>query len=160
MIATAADWRVAITHPAEPTPTCAPTLLSHRPDSSVEYVGGCRGCEWISSEPTVDANQAVEAAHDHTHHGYRDLPAIELPTGWRQHPTAKRLDAVRHSLAIAYPAGWIEAGHAPMWTYRNAPADRHVPGGSLFGGYDLASHSHRQTSDQRVRLGDQGVLFS
>ncbi len=159
MTATIAEWRVSITHPAEPTPVCAPTVLSRRQADQLEYLAACRGCDWTSSETTGDANQAVEDAHDHTHPGYRHLPAVELASGWRHESTAKRLDVIRAALARVYPAGWIEAGHAPMWTYRTPPASRHVPAGSLFGGYDLARPA-LTTERAPVLIGAQGVLFA
>lgn len=146
-------WRVAITHPDTTTVVCAPTMLSPT-GPEVSYRAACRACDWISTPLFESENAAVEAAHDHSHPGFRDLPAVELPAGWRQNPDTKQIQAARTLLEGHYPPGWIAAGGAPSWSYRHPRATRHVPGGGLFGGYDLA----RPIDDTRAEVG-QGRLF-
>ena len=147
-------WRVAITHPDTTTVVCAPTVLSPTgPD--VAYRAACRGCDWIATAALDSENVAVEAGHDHTHPGFRDLSAVELPAGWRQHPDTKQIQTAKTLLEGHYPPGWITGGHAPSWSYRHPRATRHVPGGGLFGGYDLA----RRLDDDTVAEVGQGRLF-
>ena len=83
------------------------------------------------------------------------LSAVELPAGWRQHPDTKQIQTAKTLLEGHYPPGWITGGHAPSWSYRHPRATRHVPGGGLFGGYDLA----RPIDDDTVAEVGQGRLF-
>ncbi|GAA2351073.1 hypothetical protein SVIO_040080 [Streptomyces violaceusniger] len=65
--------------------------------------------------------------HDHSHPGWRDLPAIPERRG-------------RHWLTHAqclYPDGWFERS-GPIRTIRIGIEKRHKPGAAPGGGYDLA----------------------
>lgn len=152
-------WRVAITHPETPTGLCAPTILTPRSIcDELEYLASCRGCGWTARHTDQCENDAVETAHEHSHPGYRDLPTLDLPSGWRQARTSKTVEAIRQLAVCHYPDGWIESGVAPNWTIRQPHGTRHVPDGGLFGGYDLARTI--KPAGAAVALGTQGELFS
>ncbi|MFD5738584.1 DUF6349 family protein [Streptomyces massasporeus] len=136
-------WRIAWGHPGfthhtppEPTTDHQPTVLVRNwgrlaPDGSGDiwpylHRGACLGCTWEGPDRRR-SDQAVEDAHDHTHEGWRDLPALPERRGrhWTTHAT--HLD----------PKGWFDTG-GPVRTIRTGIEKRHLPGKAPGGGYDLA----------------------
>ena len=138
------------------TETCSPTVLDRehgreadeadarhgRGWERFEYAGACLGCGWIST-PQPSENLGAEAAHEHTHPGFRELPTCEPFPAWTRNanPTGAKvkrwLAEQREFLTRLHPPGWQES-HGPTWTRREPPGTRHVPGHGYFGGYDLA----------------------
>lgn len=143
-------WRIDWGHPGftrrtppEPTSDHQPTSLVRSwgqpaPDGSGQtwpylHRGACLGCSWEGSDRRR-TDEAVEDAHDHTHPGWRDLPAIPERRGrhWLTH--ARRL----------YPDGWFDQG-GPIRTVRTGIEKQHKPGAAPGGGYDLAVQPPRAT---------------
>ncbi|MDO5676345.1 MAG: DUF6349 family protein [Propionibacteriaceae bacterium] len=87
------------------------------------YQAICEPCRWhyIGSESEV-----VLAWHDHAMPGWRDLPVVPVET-----------KNIRAWAEANYPSQWQMHG-APIITTRGEHANRAVPGGSPFGGYDIA----------------------
>ncbi|MFF3337772.1 DUF6349 family protein [Streptomyces flavidovirens] len=136
-------WRISWGHPGfthrtppEPTPDHRPTVLVRNwdrpaPDGFGEtwpyfHRGACLGCTWEAPNRRR-TNEAVEDAHDHTHDGWRDLPALPERRGrhWLTHAT--RL----------YPDGWYDNG-GPVRTICTGIEKRHLPGKAPGGSYDLS----------------------
>lgn len=130
-------WRIASTHPGDrqhddddpATETCWPTI-EHGPAHA--YRGRCLGCEWRGSIRD-DENTAVEDAHDHTHPGWRELPAVPAPTFDKDQ--RKRSDWMTKVHAL-YPFGWLDQPAAPIVTKRRPMGTRHHPDHQL-PGYSL-----------------------
>lgn len=134
------DWgHPGYTHrtPPEPTADHRPTVLARSwerpaPDGSCEtwpylHRGACLGCTWEGPDRRrTDA--AVEDAHDHTHVGWRDLPAL---------PQRRSRQWLTHATRL-YPEGWFGRGGA-VRTIRTGIEKRHLPGTAPGGGYDLAA---------------------
>jgi hypothetical protein len=101
--------------------------------------GACRGCDW-EGEPRLTENAAAEDACDHAWPGWRDLPTVPKPPAWNGGTTQKERGVMDRWVArvnSVYPPGWLEAG-GPVRTLREPVGTRHVPGGTMFGGYDMA----------------------
>lgn len=105
--------------------TCVGDLLTQ---------GICEPCAWnvVGSEAHV-----VEAWHDHTWPGWRELPV--LPHGLRTRDDRGRFAPKTMAwLEAHYPPAWQVEG-APIITDRGGPlGTRHVPGYSPWGGYDIS----------------------
>lgn len=91
----------------------------------------CTDCAWHADG---DWNTVTEAWNDHAWPGWRDLPIVPLGVITRGPGSAKQL---RKWVEQNYPAEWQTPG-APVRTERESPMNRNVPGGSPFGGHDLA----------------------
>lgn len=124
---------------------CRPTLLHGQPRTEGDhhrwrniYRGACLGCDW-EGPVHDDENSAVEDAHDHVYPTWwRDLPTIKPPPGAdakkaHEKAMAKVVELYEATVpgCTSHPAG------CPVWTWRNPPGTRHVPGRGLAGGYDL-----------------------
>lgn len=83
-----------------------------------------------------DENAAVEAWHDHSFPGWRDLPVV--PARLRSTDEIRLSKAARKWIEQHYPASMRVVG-APVITERNGAGTRHVPGRSPWGGYDMSS---------------------
>ncbi|MER6509639.1 DUF6349 family protein [Nonomuraea sp. NPDC001636] len=135
-------WAIYITHPGNVLGQAhapliraeehLPTVLFQSGVSPRRFLGACLGCTWESEREFGHVLLAVEAAHDHTHPGWRALPAV--------HPRPKSGPAKQwiRQVTAAYPAGWFARG-GPILTIRADRADRmplphRAPGGR---GYDL-----------------------
>ncbi|MFI9391861.1 DUF6349 family protein [Streptomyces bauhiniae] len=142
-------WRINWGHPGfahrtppEPTTEHQPTVLVRSwgrpaPDGSGEtwpylHRGACLGCTWEGPDRRR-TDEAVEDAHDHTHPGWRDLPAVP------EHQGRRWLTYVQH----LYPDGWFDRG-GPVRTVRTGIEKRHRPGVAPGGGYDLAVQPPRR----------------
>lgn len=93
----------------------------------------CDGCSWhhIGTE-----SQAVEAWHDHTFPGWRELPMF--PVKLRGSMGSRELTAKREAwLEENYPERY-RTPLAPILTSRQKFGTRHVPAYSPYGGFDLA----------------------
>ncbi|MBY8884824.1 hypothetical protein K7472_08185 [Streptomyces sp. PTM05] len=136
------DWGHAgfdIHTPPEPTSGHRPTLLARSwerpaPDGSGEtwsylHRGACLGCTWEGPNRR-GTDEAIEDAHDHSHPGWRALPAVleRRSRHWFTH--VQRL----------YPAGWFDRG-GPIRTVRTGIEKQHKPGAAPGGGYDLATQA-------------------
>ena len=86
------------------------------------YRASCDECRWHVIADRENA--AVEAWHDHAMPGWRDLPVMTSVS----------------AATDRQPDDWRFDG-APIRTLRTSPGNRHVPGRSPFGGYDLAAEA-------------------
>ncbi|WP_404820798.1 DUF6349 family protein [Streptomyces malaysiensis] len=87
-------------------------------------LASCRGGCWGRRTGPI----GTRPAHDHSHPGWRDLPAMPERRG-------------RHWLAHVqriYPGGWFDRG-GPIRTVRTGIEKHHKPGAAPGGGYDLGS---------------------
>ncbi|AQZ62789.1 hypothetical protein BKM31_16165 [[Actinomadura] parvosata subsp. kistnae] len=135
-------WAIYITHPGnqlgraheplELADTHLPTVLFQVGRHPHRFRGACLGCDWESDRDDTNVLQAVEAAHDHTHTGWRTMPAVH------PQPPAGRASTWAKQVTAAYPDGWFARG-GPVLTIRPGPADRRpLPGRAPGGrGYDL-----------------------
>ena len=111
-----------------------------RPDHGEEGPGAllyqmiCEPCGWHSI--AGDENAAVEAWHDHTLPGWRDLPVVPGTVLARTETGLSRVG--RAWITERYPSHMQTPG-APIITERAPHGHRHVPGRSPWGGYDLSS---------------------
>lgn len=80
-------------------------------------------------------NVAVEAWHDHSFPGWRDLPIVPTRLRDREKPGISK--AAKKWIEAHYPKGMQIPG-APIITERSPMGTRHVPGRSPWGGYDIA----------------------
>ncbi len=105
----------------------------------------CDPCGW----QTISAheNTAVEAWHDHALPDWRSLPVMP----------ARLRTTDRAGLGQGRAGKWIEEHYpaaaqvpgAPIITERIGPGTRHVPGGSPWGGWDIAATDNRNRSVAR-----------
>lgn len=105
-----------------------------RPPWKLLYRGACLGCRW-EGEPTEEENTVTEAAHDHTHPWWRQLPAVERPVDRDRKVNAEALAAIRELYEAAVP-GCTDDPWCPIVTLRTPPRLRHHDGGAL-GGFDM-----------------------
>lgn len=136
-------WTAWLNRDNQPTARCQPIVLHadlrcHHHTArcycagDLLYRGACRACAW-EGEPHDRENPAAEDACDHAWPGWRDLPAVPEPPADR-----KALARWTERVTAAYPPGWLEAG-GPIRTRRTHDGNRHVPGHTPHGGYDLAA---------------------
>ena len=111
-------------------------LDADAPEGSPGYQANCAPCRWhhLGSD-----NDVVEAAHDHTMPGWRDLPVMPRSLSKRlSTPTKQSTRAVQAWIEDNYPTEWQVPG-APVLTIRAPMATRHVAGRSPLDGYDLTA---------------------
>jgi hypothetical protein len=138
---------------------CTPTVLDREtgnPDAHLEYCGACLGCGWVSPNAHLfgqgGENAAVEAAHDHTHPEWREVPivaAVPAPDSPSQY--ARQIARWREQWEPLLPVGWLDAG-GPVRTPRDRGATRHVPCRAPGGGYDLAVPDGSRLADPHGQL--------
>lgn len=150
-IAQSHAWRFAISdsfYRPRPLSGCQPVIMHastschhHRWTERCMCVGAynspfrarCRGCTW-RSELVATETDAVLAALDHTHPGWRQSPIV----GSRPFDGIKKQQRWDDDVAGLYgdrPDGW------PIITARPGDGDRAVPGRSPWGGYDIDARS-------------------
>ncbi|PZG04317.1 hypothetical protein C1J01_44760, partial [Nonomuraea aridisoli] len=143
----AGAWAIYITHPGnqlgraraplQQADKHLPTVLFQVGRHPHRFRGACLGCVWESSQDFGHVLDAVEAAHDHTHPGWRNLlPVHEPPKDYGKAKMRRWLNDV----TAVYPLGWFDSG-GPVVTIRRDPANRRpLPGRAPGGGYDLPAH--------------------
>ncbi|MGW4691053.1 DUF6349 family protein [Kitasatospora cineracea] len=114
------------TNPTTPTEQHTATVIEQSADLPGRR-GACLACPW-EGPIRRDHNTAVEDGLDHTHPGWRSLPAI--PQG----KSGKNAHLLRAYLDAVYPTGWFETG-GPLKVYTSTANDRHEPGKARGGGY-------------------------
>ncbi|MFD7639632.1 DUF6349 family protein [Kitasatospora sp. NPDC059795] len=114
------------TNPISPVEQHTATVIDQSGDLPSRR-GACLACPW-EGQTRRDYNTAVEDGLDHTHPGWRTLPAI--PQG----NSGKNALRIRAYLDATYPPGWFETG-GPLKVYTPTANDRHEPGAARGGGY-------------------------
>lgn len=105
----------------------------------------CTACRWHHIADSE--NECVEAWHDHTWPGWRELPI--LPDELRGKMGTGTMTAKLETwFAANYPADFRVPG-APILTRRGKWGTRHVPGYSPYGGYDLSANDLPRTESNQ-----------
>ncbi|MFG2076886.1 DUF6349 family protein [Nonomuraea maritima] len=154
----AGAWAIYITHPGNQLGRAhaelqvadkhLPTVLFQVRRHPHRFRGACLGCAWESSQDFGHVLDAVEAAHDHTHPQWRNLPPAHEPP--KDYGRAKMRRWLNDVTAV-YPPGWFDSG-GPIVTIRRDPANRRpLPGRAPGGGYDLPA---RDRSPAPLPTGD------
>ena len=94
-------------------------------------------CEWASAISLHDAESVAEW-HDHAWPGWRALPVVPKEVRPRGGGINKTTKPALSWVEARYPVEWQKPG-APVITERDGIGNRHVPGYSPWGGYDLSS---------------------
>jgi hypothetical protein len=116
---------------------CQPTVVSRRSSETAgwrafEFAGACLGCGWMS-EPFEEYENAVYAAHDHSHPQWKTLPRVRPVNSGSGADLARDHGEWKRRVGRFYPDGWFDGG-GPVVTQRTGrPVPTAVPGG----GYEI-----------------------
>ncbi|MFC4225449.1 DUF6349 family protein [Lysinibacter cavernae] len=98
------------------------------------FLAICTICDWRRIADIE--NDVIEAWHDHSLPGWRELPVIPLSV--TSVGEIKKLPAkIAEWAEVHYPASWQIPG-SPIITERSGSFTRHIPGHSPWGGYKLS----------------------
>ncbi|MEU5385977.1 DUF6349 family protein [Kitasatospora cineracea] len=125
-------------HPTSATERHTPTTLERQLDNGPQRRGACLACTW-EGPVRRNHNAAVEDALDHTHPGWRALPA--LPHG-ASGKNATRLAAHRNA---THPPDWFTTG-GPLKVFTRTANEWHEHGRAPGGGYLVKIHQPARTS--------------